>query len=302
MDLLRLHPSFWTREKGFATWQLLRRTAYYREWSREFQWQDTAKLFDDSGIARYFKNYPTLQPDENYARWGHRVRREAPGDLKALEKCGRGLQLLSGFLPQPPKQSRIPADWFPIPSEITFPHPNVLDKLTPSTLGVAVIVIPRNHKKKEPFKGLSPLTIGGKHFGVDLDHSDDDIYKVILGFEFPGVSSKAAQTKLIANVRDQLKELRKVSVRDRSTKDGLSMIAAALTAWDLYPIKKLIAYAQNIEKGQSKPDFSELEGDAISMIAEELWPTEYPAKRKVLRERVRNYLKYAQKEIGALIP
>jgi hypothetical protein len=230
------------------------------------------------------------------------VRREAPGDLKALEKCGRDLQLLSDFLPQPPKRSRIPADWFPIPSEITFPHPNVLDKLTPSTLGVAVIVIPRNDQKKEPFKGLSPLTIGKEYRGVDLDHSDDDICNEIL-FEFPGVSSKAAQTKLIANVRDQLKELRKeVTVRDRSTKDGLPMIAAAITAWDLYPIKKLIAYAQNIEKGQGKPNSRELEGVAISMIAEELWPTKYSEKKKALRERVRSYLKYAQQNIDALIP
>jgi hypothetical protein len=150
MDLLTLHPSFWTREKGFATWQLLRRTAYYREWSREFQWQDTEKLFRGSAIARYFRCYPPLRPDEDYVRWAYRVRREAPGDLKALEKCGRDLQLLPDFFPRPPKHSRIPADWFPIPSEITFPHPNVLDKLTPSTLGVALIVIPKNDQKREP--------------------------------------------------------------------------------------------------------------------------------------------------------
>src|SRR5262245_30142592 len=69
MSLRRLHPSFYTREKGFVTWQLLRRTDYYRDWSREFQWQDTAKLFDGSAVARYFRSYPPLYQREHYKSW-----------------------------------------------------------------------------------------------------------------------------------------------------------------------------------------------------------------------------------------
>jgi hypothetical protein len=300
MDLLTLHPSFWTRDKGFATWQLLRRTDYYREWARGFQWEDTAKFFDSSAIARYFRCYPPLRPEEDYTYWSHRVRREAPGDLKALQNCGRDLQVLSGFLPSPPKLSRIPDDWFPIPSKITFPHPNVLDKLTPSTLGVAVIRVPRKDRDKEPFKGLARVIIGSKEFGVDLDHTDKDIDEAFLS-EFPSASSKAAKTKLITDVRNQLAPLRE-AVRDRSTKDGLPMIAAAITAWDLYQIKKLAAYVQNKGKGQGKPDSRKLEGIAIDMVAQELWPTEYAEKRKPLRERARSYVEYAQKEIAAMIP
>src|SRR5262249_5200837 len=254
-----------------------------------------------SAVARYFRCYPTLRPEENYIQWSHRVRREAPGDLNALQNRGRDLQLLSGFLPKPPKQSRIPYDWFPIPSTITFPHPNVLDKLTASTLGVPVIRIPRNDQKKEPFRDLAPLIIGEKHFGIDLAHSDDDIYNAIL-FEFPGTSSRQAKKKLIAHVTDQLKHLRAVPVRDRRTKDELPMIAAAITAWDLYQIKRLAAYASNIEKGRGKPDSRKLEGVAISMVAQELWPAEYLEKKKALKERVRNYIAYAQREIDALIP
>jgi hypothetical protein len=145
------------------------------------------------------------------------------------------------------------------------------------------------------------LTIGGKHYGVDLDHSDDDIYKAVL-FEFPGISSRPARAKLDANVRGQLAKLREFPVRDRGTKDGLPMLAAALTAWDLFSIKKVVAFAQYITKGERRPDSTTLEGDAIGMVAEELWPAEHPEKKKALRERVRSYLKYVQKNIDALIP
>lgn len=176
----------------------------------------------------------------------------------------------------------------------------MLDKLTPSTLGVALIRIPKRDQKKEPFRNLSQLVIGNEHFGVDLDHSDDDIYKTSL-FELPGVSSRPARAKLDANVRGQLAKLREFPVRDRSTKDGLPMLAAALTAWDLFSIKKVVAFAQYITKGEKRPDSSTLESAAIGIVAEELWPAEYAQNKKAPRERARHHIEYAQKEIDALI-
>jgi hypothetical protein len=58
--------------------------------------------------------------------------------------------------------------------EIEFPHPIVLDRLTSSSIGVAVVTV--------SFPGLKEIQVNGKRFWVDLNFSVGQICKDIFGY------------------------------------------------------------------------------------------------------------------------
>lgn len=119
-----------------------------------------------------------------------------------------------------------------------------------------------------------------------LNRQQEEICEEILA-EFPGIS-KAREKKIVSDVMLQLAERKledlengQPGVRNRRTKSGYPMIGMTIITLELYKKK-----------------------NSIDLVAQELSPSEYgdPKKRKALRERVRSYLKYAQREIDALIP
>jgi hypothetical protein len=110
------------------------------------------RRFSVTAFTRYYRPYPRPAPNQQYAHWASRVITRGP---RVKPASGR---LSSEFLPE---ELRLPDRWPPVPPEIDFPHPNVLDRLTPSTIGVAVTSI--------AFPGMVKIRIAGRHFWVDLD-------------------------------------------------------------------------------------------------------------------------------------
>jgi hypothetical protein len=170
-DLLDIHPSFW-KHRGFSAWQILRRKKEYC--SAEIFCSRDAAVFRDSFYSRYYRDYPRPKPNQEYAHWACRISTHGP---RAVVGSGgeREIILSSDFLPE---ELRLPDHWPPVPPEIDFPHPNALDRLTPSTIGVAVTSI--------AFHGMVKIRIAGRHFWVDLGFSMKEIVHEIfiyLGLE-----------------------------------------------------------------------------------------------------------------------
>jgi hypothetical protein len=225
MSLLRLHPSFWTRKKGFATWQLLRRKPEYRD-AEVFRSRDSA-VFTESFYSRFYKNYPP-DPNESFPRWSARTVQQARSP-KSLSGRERESILSPGFLPD---TLRLPERWPPVPPEIDFPHPYVLERLTSSTIGVAVVTV--------SFPGLKEIQVDGKRFWADLNFLFDDICKDIFGyFGLEGWRDDKRENLTRAQTRERRRVERLVktqlanSLRHRKRNVDPSRFARALQAYDM---------------------------------------------------------------------
>jgi hypothetical protein len=183
--------------------------------------------------SRYFKDYSPPGPNESYARWAIKVIQKSPVDLEAFTRITGDIRMLSDF--PKPKGSRIPDNWLPLHYDCELPHPYMLDRLTPSSIGCAVIPLAERDKKKEPFMDLDSILIEGECLQVDrLDYRDEEICEEILA-GFPGIS-KAREKKIVSDVILQLGDL-KHGQRDRRTKDGYPMIGMAILTLELYKKK-----------------------------------------------------------------
>ena len=224
MSLLRLHPSFWTRKKGFATWQLLRRKPEYRD-AEVFRSRDSA-VFTESFYSRFYKNYPP-DPNESFPRWSVRTIQQA----RSPKSLSGRVVLSPNFFPN---TLRLPKGWPPVPPEIEFPHPYVLDRLTSSSIGVAVVTV--------SFPGLKEIQVDGKRFWVDLNFSFDEIRKEIIGYfglegwrEWPGGRENLTGVEVVERrrisrlVKTQLED----SLRHRKRNADPARLARALHAWDM---------------------------------------------------------------------
>jgi hypothetical protein len=167
MNLLELHPSFWDRRKGFFRWQLLRRKKEYRD-AAVFRSQESS-IFTDSFYTRFYQNY-TPEPKETFAQWAWRVIQFGP---KAKELSGREKEsiLARNFLP---KNLRLPDRWPPVPPDKVFPHPYVLERLTDSGIGVAVLT--------GLFRGLKKIRVDGRSYWADLAFTHREICQDIFGY------------------------------------------------------------------------------------------------------------------------
>jgi hypothetical protein len=168
MDLLQLHPSFWSIRHGFYLWQLLRRKPEYCD-AEVFKSRDSA-IFIESFYSRFYKDYPAPKPNESFLRWSVRTVQQA-GGTKPLSGREREIILSSDFFPD---TLRLPNRWPPVPPEIDFPHPYALDRLTQSSIGVAVLTV--------SFSDMNEIEVNGRGFWVDLNFSLGEICKDIFGY------------------------------------------------------------------------------------------------------------------------
>jgi hypothetical protein len=304
LDLLEIHPSFWTREKAFTTWQFIRLNSDYKAWVRERDFDGAIDLIKASAspFGRYLENYPPKSPSQTFYDWYQYAVGQIPSKPEALNTHGRILHLMPGYKDNLPAMSRLPKNWPPVPHDCAFPHPWKLDMLTPTSIGCAVIIVPRNRRREVPFADLSSVIVGNTEYGVDLFHPDDQILAAILR-DFPAVS-KSGQTRIENNVNKQLGELRKAGEkkeRDRETKTGKAIAAVTITAWQCYQIEKLsvIANATSERKDAllkaSKPDVEVLRRVARRLRKKLLWG--YVNKARV--QLTGYYVEYAQKQIDA---
>jgi hypothetical protein len=169
MNLLDIHPSFWTREKVFTTWQFIRLSGKYKDWIRKCELDYGAiNLIKASPFGRYLENYPPESPDQTFSQWYQYAVKKFPSDPEVFSTPHvRVLHMMSGYGEHGP-MSRLPKNWPPIPADVVFPHPWKLDTLTPTSIGCAVIVVPRKRKHETPFIDLSPLTIGNTEYGLGV--------------------------------------------------------------------------------------------------------------------------------------
>src|SRR5262249_55106760 len=167
VGLLQLHPSFWSIRRGFYLWQLLRRKPEYCD-AEVFKSRDSA-IFTDSFYSHFYKNYPP-KPNESFPRWSFRIIQQA-GSTKPLSGREREAILSPGFLPD---TIRLPNRWPPVPPKIEFPHPYALDRLTQSSIGVAVLTV--------SFPDMKEIQVNGQCFWVNLNFSLDEICKEIFGY------------------------------------------------------------------------------------------------------------------------
>jgi hypothetical protein len=226
--LLLLHPSFWSISKGFYRWQLLRRKPEY--WDAEvFKSRDSA-IFKESFYSRFYEDYPPTKPNESFSRWSVRTIQQA-GITESLSGREREVTLSPDFFPD---ALRLPERWPPVPPEIEFPHPNVLDRLTSSSLGVAVLTV--------PFTDLKEIQVDGKRFWVDLNFSLDEVCKDIFGYfglegsrywaggrENPAGAQVRERRRLSRVVTNQLGD----SLRHRKRNADPGRLARALLAYDM---------------------------------------------------------------------
>jgi hypothetical protein len=216
-DLLQLHPSFWSIRRGFYRWQLLSRKQEYRD-AEVFKSRDSA-IFTGSFYSRFYENYPPKR-NERFSRWSVRTIQRA-GSTKSLSGREREVVLSPDFFPD---TLRLPDRWPPVPPEIEFPHPHVLDRLTSSSIGVAVVT--------GPFPDMSKIQINGRVFWVDLNFSLDEICKDIFGyFGLEGLARAEVRERrrLSRLVKTQLGD----SLRHRKRNEDPARLARALHAWDM---------------------------------------------------------------------
>jgi len=227
MDLLQLHPSFWSIRRGFYLWQLLRRKPEYCD-AEVFKSRDSA-IFTEGFYSRFYKNYPP-KPNESFPRWSVRIIQKA-GSTKPLSGREREVILSPGYLPD---TLRLPERWPPVPPEIEFPHPNVLDRLTSSSIGVAAVTV--------PFPDMKEIQVDGKRFWVDLNFPLDQICMDIFGYfglegwrfwsgsreNLPGAEGRERR-RLSRLVKTQLAD----SLRHRKRNPDPARLARALQAYDM---------------------------------------------------------------------
>jgi hypothetical protein len=292
VDLLQLHPSFWSIRQGFYLWQLLRRKPEYCD-AEVFKSRDSA-VFTESFYSRFYENYPP-RPNESFPRWSVRIIQKA-GSTKALSGREREVILSPDYLPD---TLRLRDRWPPVPPEIEFPHPHVLDRLTHSSIGVAVSTVPS--------EDMSKIQINGRSFWVDLNFSLKQICTEI--FEDFGLSgwrswagsrenltaeqrkarramTKELKSQLAALLRQRNRDTDQKRQRQRKRSPEPPKIARALVAWDLKQVGK--SYRQIIEV---------LYPDELARLTAHRKPLRDAGVRDTLLDRAKEHVKYADKRI-----
>jgi len=292
MDLLQLHPSFWSISRGFYLWQLLRRKPEYRS-AEVFKSADST-IFTKGFYSRFYKNYPP-KPNESFPRWSVRTVQQA-GNTKSLSGREKEVILSLGFLPD---ALRLPDRWPPVPPEIEFPHPHVLDRLTHSSIGVAVVTI--------AFADMSKIQINGRFFWVDLNFPLKQICTEIFEyFRLSGwrlwaggreyltaeqVKARRAITKELKNqlgalIRQRNRDTDQKRQRQRKRSPEPPKMARALVAWDMK------------QTGRSHRQIAEaLFPDEVARLKQHKKPLRDAGVRGTLLDRVKEHVKYAKKRI-----
>jgi hypothetical protein len=291
-DLLQLHPSFWSTRQGFYLWQLLCRKPEYRS-AEVFKSRDSA-IFTESFYSRFYENYPA-KPNETFSWWSSRVIRMAPS-TKPLHGREKEVILSPQFLPE---SLHLPDRWPPVPPECEFPHPHALDRLTHSSIGVAVTTV--------PFEDMSKIQINGRSFWVDVNFSLKQICTEI--FEDFGLSgwrswagsrekltaeqrkarramTKELKSQLAALLRQRNRDTDQKRQRQRKRSPEPPKIARALVAWDLKQVGK--SYRQIIEV---------LYPDELARLKAHRKPLRDAGVRGTLLDRAKEHVKYADKRI-----
>ena len=161
---------------------------------------------------------------------------------KAKELSGREKEsiLAPNFLPE---NLRLPDRWPPVPPDKVFPHPYVLERLTDSGIGVAVLTV--------PFPHLKEIVLDRKSYWVDLAFTFREICSDIFGYL--GLQGWRADWRENCTA-DQVRERRRIEklveqelskftrkkkrnpITKRSRRDFLEgplKLPRALVAWDM---------------------------------------------------------------------
>lgn len=271
--LLPIDQSFWLLDRGFVRWQLLRRNERYKTWV-ENRLSGSQRL--KAQLPRYFRDYRP-EKSETFNSWEDRVWRETAVKKNHLE-MQREIKAASGAwrdLPSP-----LPDRWLPVPTDINFPHPKILNLLTATTVGFGATTV--------PFSGMKSVQIEGRSFWVDLSHSFRKIDKEIrdyLGVE----SSRQITDKLKTGLAKELlhRQRNTVAIRKRNHRkrgeETPPRMARILCAWDL-----------------------KQSGRTYREIVQILWPEEFSGQalrrfgsRQALLQRAKEHVKNASKLIAA---
>jgi hypothetical protein len=219
--------------------------------------------------------------------------------LEELTRVIADLRALHDFLkPKGPGGTRtLPDNWLPIPHKVEFPHPYMLDRLTPTSIGCAVVRLSERDKKKEPFIDLGEVKVGRSRipFQVDyLNRQQNEICAEILA-QIPS-RSKATQKEISGDVVRQLLQLSQRKSRERKTKDGHLFGGMVVRAMEIYLSCLGDRPLTNLN------DLSLIERKkALDVVAKKLFPIEYTNKRKAVLQRVRHYIKNAYDASDRLI-
>jgi len=187
MNLLKLHPTFWTgeivshsspaltantrrvrTEKSFLRWQALRRNKDYDSWAFNVFVENRDFFCGKSFFDRYFTNYPP-EPSDTFAQWYYGVL-DKTKRLKTSDELEWEISAKKVVWVKTPEC--LPARWLPIPSQIEFPHPAVLRLLTPMQAGLCVSPV--------LFSGMIKINVAGRSLWVDLSCSLPQIIRDIL--------------------------------------------------------------------------------------------------------------------------
>jgi hypothetical protein len=245
LNLLELDPSFWsgeiisfsaprlsarkaTTERSFERWQALRRNSDYADWAFE-TFADNRDFFCGKAFFdRYFTPYEP-KPNETFTTWRQRIIDETrrPKSSDDMEWETRAKQVVWAKNP-----AFLPDRWLPIPAVIAFPHPNVLQLLTPG-LSVSSVQLPKT----------AEITILGRQLWVDLSCSKQELVRDILAYEsFLKIESAAQRSQAKSEADQQLTEVfqhRPRSVtpkrrRKRKRDPQPPLLAQKFTAWDMW--------------------------------------------------------------------
>jgi hypothetical protein len=244
-DLLKIHPSFWMNA-SFIRWQLLIRNKNYEYWSRDLFW-DNHQFFQNY-FSELIRNYRPRE-GEDFLHWKVSVQRKT---LKKLTDLEMQWKIAAKSVVWKKVPGTLPDRWLPLPTEIRFPHPQILGLLTASTVGLAVTPV--------PFDDMKQIQLRGRSLWVDLTYMWREIKADIRSYEkFLRINTRQEMTQSILEAKKQLQsDLRKrkrnsTPKRNRPRKRDPEppRIARILTARDL------------------KQD-----GNSYVQICKKLWPVE----------------------------